>query len=364
MPATTEVPGPFPRDMEPIALRRLGRARIDRDDLTSANGLNSRGDGPVRPTEKAHDPVETPQEPHRLFRHVRVGLIQKVDADLVQRACVGEQSVPTGPPCDRRSGRHRDRRLIPSRLRSLDHSGVYAAAVIGTIIFGLGGWPWAVLLLTFFISSTALTRSFKRRKAGAGEKFAKGGRRDAGQVFGNGGIAALFAFLGALSPEAYWPWLGFAGALAAVNADTWATELGVLSPGSPRLLTDLRKRVEKGTSGAVSSVGTLAALAGAGSIGVLAALLSPDGTNWNYFWSVTLAGLIGSLIDSLLGATVQGMYYCPACQKETERVPNHSCGAITTQTRGWKWLNNDWVNAFCSGAGSLALLLYLGAFSI
>ncbi len=249
------------------------------------------------------------------------------------------------------------------RARSLSRSGMYAAIIIGTIIFGLGGWPWAVLLLTFFLSSTALTHAFKQRKKEANEKYAKGGERDAGQVFGNGGVAALFAALHTFYPQAAWPWLAFAAALAAVNADTWATELGILNPTPPRLITDLRKTVEKGTSGGVSAVGTLAALAGAGLIGILAASLYPQPASvvWSHFLPsallVTLAGLLGSLFDSLLGATVQAIYYCPACQKETERHPYHACGAPTHRIRGWAWLDNDWVNFACGTAAAIVTLI-------
>jgi len=237
------------------------------------------------------------------------------------------------------------------RARSLDRSGAFAALVVGTIIFGLGGLRWAILLLTFFITSSGLSRAFKDRKREANEKYAKGGQRDAGQVFGNGGIATLFAALHFIFPDVSWPWLGFAASLAAVNADTWATELGVLNPTPPRLITDLRKVVEKGTSGGVSLVGTLASLAGAGLIGLEAAVLNPSGVNWIFFILVTIAGLLGSLFDSLLGGTVQALYYCPACQKETEREPTHSCGTQTTQIRGWKWLDNDWVNFACGVFG-------------
>lgn len=244
------------------------------------------------------------------------------------------------------------------RIRSLGRSGAFAALVVGTVIFGLGGWRWAILLLTFFVTSSALSRAFKDRKREANEKYAKGGQRDAGQVFGNGGIATLFAALHFYFPEAIWPWLGFAASLAAVNADTWATELGVLNPTPPRLITNLRIVVEKGTSGGVSLVGTLASLAGAGIIGLLAALLSPTGIIWSFFVWVTLAGLLGALFDSLLGATVQAIYYCPACQKETERNPTHICGMGTTQIRGWKWLNNDWVNFACGAFGVGIVLGY------
>jgi uncharacterized protein (TIGR00297 family) len=247
------------------------------------------------------------------------------------------------------------------RARSLDHNGALASIVVGTVIFGLGGWEWAVLLLTFFITSSGLSRAFKNRKREADEKYAKGGRRDAGQVFGNGGIATLFAALHYFFPAAAWPWLGFAASLAAVNADTWATELGVLNPTPPRLITGLRKVVEKGTSGGVSLTGTLASLAGAAAIGLPAAVLAPAGIDWSIFWTVTLAGLAGSLFDSLLGATVQAIYYCPACQKETERHPTHGCGTGTTKIRGLTWLDNDWVNFAC-GAFGVVTMMVMGYF--
>jgi len=144
----------------------------------------------------------------------------------------------------------------------------------GGLIFGLGGIPWAVLLLTFFISSSLLSRAFAVSKFVLAEKFAKGSRRDYGQVLANGGLGALLALLLALLPLEVWPWIAFAGAMAAVNADTWATELGVLSASPPRLITN-RKVVERGTSGGITLFGNLAALAGAALIGFGAALFTP-----------------------------------------------------------------------------------------
>lgn len=234
---------------------------------------------------------------------------------------------------------------VAYRARSLNKSGAFAAMLIGTIVFGLGGWQWAVLLLLFFITSSALSRAFKKRKQDLNEKFSKGHERDAGQVFGNGGLATLFVVLHALYPESGLGWAGFAASLAAVNADTWATELGVLNPTPPRLFTDLRKRVEKGTSGGISLFGTFAALLGAVSIALPAALFAQ---NWGLLPLITIAGLAGSLFDSLLGATVQAMYFCPSDQKETEKHPRHTCGTVTVHIRGWKWLDNDWVNFACS----------------
>lgn len=261
---------------------------------------------------------------------------------------------------------------VAYRAHSLNISGAIAATVVGTVVFGLGGLQWSVLLLIFFVTSSALSRAFKTRKQGLDDKFSKGHARDAGQVFGNGGLATAFVLVHFLFPESSVGWVGFAASLAAVNADTWATELGVLNPTLPRLITDLRKRVEKGTSGGISLFGTLASLAGAGLIGFFAYLLQPIpelppgalifGDFWDerVFFVVTVAGLTGSLFDSLLGATVQAMYYCPTDQKETEKHPLHTCGAQTVHLRGWRWLNNDWVNFACGALGAaIALILIL-----
>ena len=238
------------------------------------------------------------------------------------------------------------------RAGSLSKSGAWAAVLTGGPIFGLGGFPWAALLLTFFISSSALSRAFGQRKAALAEKFSKGSQRDWGQVLANGGLGALLAIAYFIPPHYEWLWLAYAGAMAAVNADTWSTELGVLSPVPPRLITSGAK-VERGTSGGISIIGTLAAVGGAALVGIMAILFTPGSSWFTYLWMITLAGLAGSLFDSVLGATVQAIYWCPACGKETERHPAHTCGSLTSQVRGWHWFNNDLVNFTCSLFGAI-----------
>jgi uncharacterized protein (TIGR00297 family) len=242
------------------------------------------------------------------------------------------------------------------RAHSLDKNGAFAAACVGTIVFGVGGWQWAILLLIFFITSSGLSRAFKQRKQGLSEKFSKGNERDAGQVFGNGGLATFFAALHAFYPDSIIPWIVFAASLAAVNADTWATELGVLNPAPPRMIIDLRKSVEKGTSGGISLWGTFASLLGSAAIALPAAFFID---HWSLFPLILFAGLAGSLFDSLLGATVQAMYYCPTDQKETEKHPLHTCGTQTVHIRGWEWLNNDWVNFACGAFGVVVALFFV-----
>lgn len=252
--------------------------------------------------------------------------------------------------------------VLAWRTGSLSKSGAWAAVVTGGLIFGLGGLFWAILLLLFFVSSSALTRLFSQRKASLAEKFSKGGQRDWGQVMANGGLGALLAIGYAITPAQEWMyreglWLAFAGAMAAVNSDTWSTELGVLSQISPRMITTGQK-VERGTSGGITLAGILASLGGAALIG-LAAVIFPATRSWLSIFGIIilgiiiLGGLVGSLFDSLLGATVQAIYWCPTCKKETERHPTHTCGSPTSQVHGWRWFNNDMVNFACSLMGAI-----------
>lgn len=253
--------------------------------------------------------------------------------------------------------------LAAYALRSLSLSGAVASTLLGAAVFGLGGLSWAVLLIGFFVSSSLLSRLFKQRKAGMNEKYAKGSRRDAGQVMANGGVAGLLVIAQAVFPSAGFLWVMAAGTLAAVNADTWSTELGILSRVNPRLITNGRV-VEKGTSGAVSLAGTIAAAGGAAFIGLLAVLVWPAYAGDASLaaapirlFVIIVAGLASAFVDSLLGATVQAIYYCPSCAKETERHPLHACGTETGQIRGWTWLNNDGVNWICALTGALTAYL-------
>ncbi len=246
--------------------------------------------------------------------------------------------------------------------KSLSASGMAGAVLLGTAIFGFGGWAWGLLLILFFVSSSLLSHFRARAKEPLAEKFDKGGRRDLGQALANGGWGALLAVASLMWPSPLW-FAAFVGAMAAVNADTWATEIGVMASRPPRLITTW-KSVPVGTSGGISLLGTASALAGAVFIGAFAALFASIArmpAPWAYFVVGAIGGLAGSLVDSLLGATAQGIYYCPACEKETERRV-HRCGTATQPLRGWPPLTNDWVNFLASVAGSgvAALLALVG----
>lgn len=240
--------------------------------------------------------------------------------------------------------------ILAWQARSLTPSGTLAATLVGGLIFVFGGWSWATLLLTFFISSSMLSKFSDSKKGKVMEKIAKGSRRDGGQVLANGGMGVFLVLIHAYFPEQSWPWLAFAGAIAAVTGDTWATEIGILSRRSPRLVTTW-KQVEHGISGGVTLVGSLATLAASGLVALVMAMFVKETASWAGVTAVILAGLAGAFFDSLLGASMQAIYYDPIQDKYTEQ---HILGA--KPVRGWSWMDNDMVNFISSVLGALAAL--------
>ena len=247
---------------------------------------------------------------------------------------------------------------LAHKLKSLATSGAWAATLTGGIIFGLGGFPWAVVLITFFVSSSILSRLFDSHDTRLQAAFEKGGARDGGQVFANSGVAIVLVIMQAVYLEQAWPWIAYLGVMATVTADTWETEIGVLSKSAPRLINTVRM-VDKGTSGGVSVLGTVATIGGGALIGSMIGFSSHQ-LNWAVgVILIAIAGLAGSLMDSLLGATVQAIYYCDKDEKETEQHPVHSCGEATQIIRGWPWFRNDHVNLVSSiFGGILAVVMW------
>jgi len=240
------------------------------------------------------------------------------------------------------------------RRGALSSSGALAAAAVGAVIFVGGGPWWFAALGAFFVTSTLLGRLGAAFKARTKREFSKGDTRDAWQVLANGGVAAVAALLMLVAPDARWLY-AFVGALATANGDTWATELGILSPGEPRSIVTLA-RVPRGSSGAVSALGLAATVAGAFVVGLVAA--SASGRPLRVLWIAVVAGTVGSLCDSLAGATVQETFYCRGCARECES-PRHHCGADAERRRGVIGFGNDLVNFTATLAGALvAAALY------
>ncbi len=234
--------------------------------------------------------------------------------------------------------------------KSLSLSGAVGATILGTLTFGFGGLAGSAVLLTFFISSSALSKYKTQRKEAVAEKFSKGSTRDFWQTMANGGVAAITISLWGLTGDPA-HWAAFAAAYATANADTWATELGTLAKQQPRLITNLRQKVPPGTSGGITLWGTTASFLGALLIGLVAQINGPF--NFGLVLIIAIAGLLGALSDSRLGATLQATYVCETCQLETEQHPVHNCGTPTTHVRGMPWMNNDWVNFLATLTGAV-----------
>jgi len=234
------------------------------------------------------------------------------------------------------------------RLRALTPTGAATAVLVGTAILGTTGWAGFAALAAFFAGGSAISRLAPDLAA---QRFdAKGTERDAWQVLANGGPAALGALLELAVPGAGL-WLVTAS-LAAASADTWATATGAWSRTPPRHIVS-GAPLQPGASGGVTWLGTLGALVGAG---LVAAAALAGGAPGPLFPLAVGVGMLGMLVDSLLGATLQGRFTCPACGSATER-PVHRCGSRTVLTGGLRWLGNDAVNAAAAGIGAVGGLL-------
>ena len=236
---------------------------------------------------------------------------------------------------------------------ALSTSGAVAAVLLGTATVA-ASWTWAATLVAFFLSSTLLSQAGRaRRNELTSDVIAKGGNRDAWQVFANGGPFAAAAVASLLLPSFNWTTLG-AGAIAASNADTWATEIGTLSRRPPRSIMTLRQ-VNPGTSGGVTVLGTIGSVAGAAFIAIVVLL---GGWGSTSACAALIGGTSGSFVDSIMGATVQEKRWCHACARGTERAV-HTCGNKTTHAGGVSWIRNDAVNFLSSIAGALTGYLCL-----
>lgn len=197
--------------------------------------------------------------------------------------------------------------------------------------------------------------------------FEKGEKRDVGQVLANSlaGVLFLLVFIpDSGNPDLVTaPMIAYVGAIAAVTADTWATEIGTISAKKPRWMLNPRQRVPVGTSGGISLLGTLAAFFGALILTFsflvcltiqieLAGNSLPSAEKILIILGVaTMAGLVGSFVDSFLGATVQAFYFCSSCHIGTEKQVHTKCGGTkTTLTRGYSVVNNDLVNLLAAAA--------------
>ncbi|KAJ6862886.1 protein PGR [Populus alba x Populus x berolinensis] len=245
------------------------------------------------------------------------------------------------------------------RRKSLDVTGAVAGFIVMTLHFAIS-YRFGAILLVFFFTSSKLTKVGEDKKRRFDAEFKEGGQRNWIQVLSNSGIASVLVL--AVWRLAGWEDKcldgkesvvitsligGIIGQYSCCNGDTWSSELGVLSDAQPRLITNF-KPVRRGTNGGVTLAGLLAAAAAGGVIGLAFVLIGFFTTKCVFDVALkqllvipvaALAGLCGSLIDSLLGATLQFSGFCTVRNKVVGKP-----GPTVRKISGLDILDNNAVN--------------------
>lgn len=244
--------------------------------------------------------------------------------------------------------------VLATRFRLLTTDGAVAAFVLGTVALR-AGYSWALFLLAWFLATALISRSGEARKHAALRGMVeKSGRRDAWQVLANGGVFALCAFV-SITWDVALAAIAAAGALAAAGADTFGTEVGVWRASSPWGLRT-GQRVPMGTSGAVTMSGVFATIFTALAFAGLAVAIGM--VPFSTWIAITVGGISGALLDTLLGAWAQERRWCATCESDTEQR-THICGTRTERRGGIPFLNNDAVNLVCSVGGAGVSLIWV-----
>jgi len=243
--------------------------------------------------------------------------------------------------------------IFSYKIHFLDCGGSYLAFLMGSIIFGLGGLAYTFPILGFFILSSFLSKIGKSKKNQLASTYQKSGIRDFHQALANGGVATILVLIAYLSGIETFYYV-YITSLAAATADTWGTELGIFSKTKPVLISNF-SRVNPGASGGISFIGSVASLLG--SMVIVAIGYIFHSFTIHQFIVVVLAGFSGSLIDSYIGATVQGQFKCEICGKNTESKEH--CNKSTILIRGKNNIDNDLVNLFSISFASIITFLFL-----
>lgn len=172
----------------------------------------------------------------------------------------------------------------------LDKGGIILAVAFGAVLLLWGGPAYLALMLVFFVLAVAVTKYEYEIKKDMGLYEHERGWEN---VLSNGLLPAALAILSPVSGP-----FPFIASIAAVTADKFGSEVGVLDSQDPVSLFSLRP-VKPGTSGAMSSMGTVASVAGASAIGICAMFVF--GLNPTQAGLVALAGFAGSVADTAFG---------------------------------------------------------------
>lgn len=234
---------------------------------------------------------------------------------------------------------------IAYKFNSLRKDGAVGAYVMGIIIFGAGGLKWVIPIATFFILSSIISKM-----SNTDNQLHKGSKRDIIQVLANGGVATIIAIINFYVPNEDF-YILYLAVIAAATADTWASEIGSFNSKDPFHIIRFT-RVAKGTSGAISFLGTVGSILGSITIGLI-------GYIWNVplplIYLIVIAGSIGSLVDSFIGGSIQANFECIECNKFTEKRTH--CSVPSSYISGIYYIDNDMVNFLNTVSAVLILTL-------
>ena len=239
--------------------------------------------------------------------------------------------------------------VLVKMKKALTKSGLIVAFVLDIIVSVAFGNFGFVTLSIFFVGAMIVDKIKKRvKKSSRNDIEAKGDCRDHMQVLANG-LAAAVVSIGYLISGKSILIIAFVAAVAEAFADTCASGIGVFAE---RTFDPFRmKKCEKGLSGGMSFVGTLASLLASALIAFSVILWGISGYGVREVLIVTVAGFFGAVFDSFLGSVFQAKYRCSVCDKLTEREEH--CSKPTIRISGFASIDNDIVNLISSAIAPL-----------
>jgi uncharacterized protein (TIGR00297 family) len=243
--------------------------------------------------------------------------------------------------------------VVSYLFRFLTKSGSFSAGVLAVVLYTCGGWQWLFPMVVFFLPSSVLSHLRKKLRPEMDSVFEKSETRDSVQVLVNGGVGGALALVWFIHQNPVF-YVMYLGSLSAAMADTWETEIGVMSGGKTYQILSF-KRVPSGTSGAVSFAGLFGGVCASAIIAFSGLPWISAHVHWSLFM-IFISGIAGSLVDSVTGAIVQGQYQCSVCGSITERKIH--CHIIGTLKNGSTVITNDVVNILCNVAGALTVLIF------
>lgn len=253
--------------------------------------------------------------------------------------------------------------VLSVKVRALDVPGAVTGGLISFTTLLAGGLAWLAIIITFVLISSLLTRYRYDYKHRIGSAQQKGGRRSWQNAVANGLVGGVLALAEIQTHKDLFA-VAYLASIAAAMSDTVATEIGLLSRSTPRLIFNPRKIVPAGTSGGVTGLGELAGLISAVGLCGLGAgigvVLGNSAVVALSFVAAVLAAFLAMNIDSLLGATVQGRNKCKSCGLLTEELYHH--GEPTSAETGFRFLDNNAVNLITTIIACLTAMAFFLVF--